>query len=459
MSTLGTTARPLRVAIIGAGPSGFFATASLLKQKDVHVQVDLFDRLPAPYGLVRYGVAPDHSKIKSVRKVYARTASDERVRFFGNVDFGEDITRKDLKEHYDQILYTVGAQSDRQLNIPGEDLAGSYSATEFVAWYNGHPDYSTRHFDLSHKAAIVIGAGNVAMDVARILAKSVEELDASDIAVHAIDALHKSQITDIYVLSRRGPAQGKFTNPELKEFGQIEHAFPIVHKRDMELDPASLASLQGNRTATRNVDILKKFMELEDEGRPRRVHFLFCTSPVEILGEDGKVSSVKIVRNTLEAGDDGYIQSHATDEYDTIPAGLVLRSVGYRGVPLKDVPFDARRGTIPHTDGRVLEPETQQPVSGEYVAGWIKRGPSGVIGTNKSCAAGTVKSMMEDLHTLMPAPRTGSIDELLSARGVQYVSFQDWERINAAEIAAGEARCAGRERVKFVTLDEFLAML
>lgn len=457
MSLPGTTDNPLRVAIVGAGPAGFFAAGALLKQKDVDVRVDIFDRLPAPFGLVRYGVAPDHAKIKSVRKVYTRTADDERVRFFGNVEFGSDVTRQELLARYDQVLYTVGAQSDRRLGIDGEDFEGSYSATEFVAWYNGHPDFAERSFDLSHTGAVVVGAGNVAMDVARILAKSVEELDVTDIAVHAVDALRDSQITDIYILSRRGPAQAKFTNPEIKEFGKIENAFPVVRAQDLELDDASAASLEGNRTATRNVDILRSFVELEDtEGRPRRVHFLFNTSPVEILGDEGQVTGVKVVRNELRPTESGYIQSYPTEEFDTLSAGLVLRSVGYRGVPLPDVPFADRRGTIPHADGRVLDAEGGEPLGREYVAGWIKRGPSGVIGTNKSCANESVQTMLADLSELSPVEDRdpASIEALLESRDVRYVSFDAWKRIDAEELAAGEAR--GRARVKFVTVDDFL---
>jgi len=455
MSQIGHEDRPLRVAIVGAGPSGFFAAASLLKQKDVAVRVDMFDRLPAPYGLVRYGVAPDHPKIKSVEKGYARTAQDERFRFFGNVTFGSDVTHDELKAHYDQVLYTVGAQSDRRLGIPGEDLQGSTSATEFVAWYNGHPDYCDYSFDLSAKAAVVVGAGNVAMDVARILAKSVDELSSTDIAQHALDALADSQIEDIYVLSRRGPAQAKFTNPEIREFGEIQNARPIVHARDMELDDASAASLEGNRTGTRNVDILNGFVTEDFGDRKRRVHFLFNTSPTEVLG-DGKVEAVKIVRNELRPTESGYIQSYATDETDVLEAGLVLRSVGYRGVALPDVPFDERRGTIPHTDGRVLTESDGEVVEREYVSGWIKRGPSGVIGTNKKCAVETVNSMLADVPNLPETerPQDDAITALLQERGVEFVTFEHWEAIDQHERAAGEDK--GRPRVKLVRVEEFL---
>ncbi len=459
MTTLGTQERPLKVAVVGAGPAGFFAAAALLKNKaGVDVRVDLFDRLPAPYGLVRYGVAPDHAKIKSVSKVYERTALDERVRFFGDVEFGRDLKLADLRERYDQIVFTVGAQSDRPLGIAGEDLEGSHSATEFVAWYNGHPDYADHTFGLGARAAVVVGAGNVALDVARILAKSVEELHPTDIAQHALDALRGSLIEDVYVIARRGPAQAKFSKKELREFGELEVAHAVVRASDFELDEASAESLESNSAARGNVEIMRGFFDLEPGGKPRRVHFLFCTSPVEILGDDaGQVVGVRVVDNELRPTESGYIQSYATDRTREIECGLVLRSVGYRGVELPELPFDARRAVIANDDGRVVG-EGGEALPGLYVAGWIKRGPSGVIGTNNKCATGTVAKMLEDLEATPAAPSPeDDVAELLTGRGVEFVTFEDWQRLDAEEIRLGEE--SGRSRVKLVRRDQVREVL
>lgn len=451
--------RPLRIAIIGAGPSAFYAAGALLQQKDVALTIDMFDRLPTPYGLVRYGVAPDHQKIKSVTKVYERTAANPNFRFFGNIDFGTDLTHADLRRHYDQIVYAVGAQSDRKLGIPGEDLAGSLSATEFVAWYNGHPDYVDLELDLSVKAAVVVGVGNVAMDVARVLAKSVDELQGTDIADHALEVLAKSNIRDIYVLSRRGPAQVKFTPPEIKEFGELETADVIVDAAALELDPASAAEAAESSETQRNLEHLRDFSTRELSGKERRVHFWFLTSPVELIEENGKVAAVRVEKNRLEADETGYVNSVGTGEYETIPAGLVLRSVGYRGVPLEDVPFDKRRGTIPSEQGRVKNPETGEILPGEYVVGWAKRGPSGVIGTNKPDAVETVELMLADVPELTPAPEPdpAAIDALLEDRRLVFVTIEGWRIIDQLEVAKGEK--AGRPRVKFTRVQEMLEAL
>jgi len=459
--TLGTEDRPLRVAIIGAGPAGFFAAQALLKQKKCVVDVDLFDRLPAPYGLVRYGVAPDHPEIKRVRAVYEATASHPRFRFFGNVEFGGDLDHDDITSHYDQVVYTVGAQTDRQLNIPGEDLDGSFSATEFVAWYNGHPDYADRTFDLSHENAVVIGAGNVAMDVTRILAKDPEELENTDIADHALEVLRESKVENIYVLARRGPVQAKFTTPEIKEFGDLKIAQADVLHSDLELDEHSEAALEKSRVAKRNVRVLTEYADAEDLGKPRSVRFRFLVSPVEILPDkDGHVNRVRVRRNVLEPTETDYINAVGTDEIFEIPCGLFLRSVGYRGVPLPGVPFEERRGTIPNEEGRVVDPVTGQPVPGEYVAGWCKRGPSGVIGTNKGDAVKTVRKMLEDVPQTAPVTdehaSPEAIPELLSSRDVRFISFEDWQRIDAVEKERGGKL---RPRVKIVTIEEMLECL
>lgn len=457
---LGTQERPLRVAIIGAGPSGFYAAGALLQQKAVQVTVDMFDRLPAPYGLVRYGVAPDHQKIKSVVKVYERTATDPRFRFFGNVNFGKDLTHADLGQHYDQIVYAVGAESDRKLNIPGEDLAGSFSATEFVAWYNGHPDYADYDFDLSVDTAVVVGVGNVAMDVARILAKSIEELRATDIAQYALDKLAASQIKDIYVVARRGPAQVKFTPPEIKEMGELALADVVVDPAELELDPLSAAEAAESSETQRNLEHLRDFAQQELTGKARRVHFRFLLSPVEMLGEEGKLTAVRVEKNRLQADASGYLNAEGTGEYETIPAGLVLRSVGYKGIPLENVPFDKRKGIIPNVQGRVIDPEkNNQTVMGEYVVGWAKRGPTGIIGTNKPDAVETVNLMVSDLPLITPAPKPdpAAIDALLEERQLNYVTIEGWRILDRLEVANGQP--LGKPRVKFTRIQDMLAAL
>lgn len=459
MTQLGSPERPLRVAVIGAGPSGFYATASLVKEAGLHVSVDIFERLVAPHGLVRYGVAPDHQNIKSVSKVYDRTAADPNVRYFGNVEYGKDITMADLRRHYDQIVLAVGAQADRRLNIPGEDLPNSFSATEFVAWYNGHPDYASFDPDLSVESAIVVGVGNVAMDVARILAKSVDELKDTDIADHALEDLAHSKVKDIYILARRGPAQVKFTNAEVREFGHLQVADAIVLENELYIDRASSKSIENDVAAQKNIDYLRAYTEMGHSGKARRVHFRFQISPVEILaGEDGRISAVRCERNKLVADEKGEIRAVGTGVFETIPAGMVMRSVGYMSVALPDVPFNQRRGTIPNQDGRVVD-DSGAVIPGLYVVGWAKRGPTGVIGTNKPDALETVNEMVEDIGKTTPAPEPNpdAIVRLLAERNVRYVSEEEWERIGRAEVERGKAQ--SRPRVKLVSKEEMLGVL
>jgi ferredoxin--NADP+ reductase len=459
---IGTAERPLRVAIIGAGPSGFYAAGGLLKDKKANVAVDMFERLPAPHGLVRYGVAPDHQNIKAVSKVYDRTAADPRFRFFGHVEFGKDITHDDIKAHYDAVIYAVGTPSDRKLNIPGEDLPNSLSATEFVAWYNGHPDYVDLNPDLSCEAALVVGVGNVAMDVARILAKSVDELKSTDIADHALAALAESKVKDIYVVARRGPAQIKFTNVEIREMGHLELADIIVDPAELKLDAASSASIQDNTAAQKNIDYMRAYAEIGSTGKPRRVHFRFLLSPKEIIADDeGKIVQVKLEKNRLRPTASGYIQSEGIGEYETLDVGIVLRSVGYRGVPLPGVPFYDRWGTIPNKVGRVTDADSEEVVPGEYVVGWIKRGPSGVIGTNKPDSLESVNSLLDDLQQgklpAAPDPDPEAIDKLLQERNVRYVTIDEWHKIDEIERARGAEQ--GRPRVKFVSIEDMLAAI
>ena len=458
---LGSAERPLRAAVVGAGPSGFYTAAALLKEAGNTVTVDLFERLIAPHGLVRYGVAPDHQNIKAVSKTYDRTAAEPGFRYFGNVAIGRDLHHDELKRHYDVIFYTFGAQTDRRLNIPGEDLPNSLSATEFVAWYNGHPDLQDLAVDLSCEGAVVVGVGNVAMDVARILAKSVDELKTTDIADHALDVLAESKIKDIYIVARRGPAQVKFTNAEVREFGHLAIADAIVLENELRLDRASSASIGNDTSMQKNLDYLRAYAEIGSRGKPRRVHFRFLLSPTEIVGRDGKIVAVTMEKNQLRATQDGDIKAAGTGVLETIPAGLILRSVGYKGRPLEGVPFDARNGVIPNDVGRVLSTDSDKVVPGEYTAGWIKRGPTGVIGTNKPDSIESVNSMFEDLRQgkLAPCadPNPEAVVALLRERNVRFVTAEEWRKIDALEISSGQRD--GKPRRKIVQLADMLSAL
>ena len=457
-------ARPLRVAIIGAGPTGFYVADHLLRKPGVTVEVDMFDRLPTPYGLVRLGVAPDHQKIKFVTNAFDKVAACPGFRFFGGVDFGKHVTLADLKTHYHQIVYCTGAQTDRRMSIPGEDLAGSHPATEFVAWYNGHPDYRDCVFDLSQESVAVVGVGNVAVDVVRILCRTPEELATTDIADYALEALKKSRVKEVYLLGRRGPAQAAFTNPEIRELGELPDADISADPAEVELDPLSRAAVERSqdRATAKKVEILREYAQRPAAGRSRRLVLRFLVSPVELIGDDaGRVAAMRLVRNELYATSTGALQPRATDRFETIPVGLVFRSVGYRGVPLASVPFNESWGVILNDKGRVLDPGTKQPLVGEYTAGWIKRGPTGVIGTNKPDAAETVECMFEDLAlgaVLEPAhPEAAAADALVRQRQPSFVSYADWLKLDAIEVAQGRAQ--GRPRVKLTSVEEMLAAL
>ncbi len=459
--SLGTAARPLRVAIIGAGPAGFYAAESLLKQQDLVCSVDFFNRFPTPFGLVRDGVAPDHQSIKSVTRIYDRIAADPRVRYFGNVTFGTDILHEDIKRYYDQVVYAVGAQSDRRMGIAGEDLAGSFPATVFVGWYNGHPDYRDVQFDLSCERAVVVGNGNVAMDVTRILSVSPDELAKTDIADYALDALRQSKVREVVVLGRRGPAQAAFTNAEIKEFGQIEGVDIIVDAADMELDEHSEAALADNKVAAKNVETLRSYLFRSRNPAHRRIHLRFLTSPVELIGDNGKVTAVKVERNHLVLDDNGALRSKGTGQFETFDAGLVLRSVGYRSVPLKGVPFDDYTYTIANVAGRVVNVADGEPVSGEYVVGWAKRGPSGVIGTNKPDSVATVNAMLEDISSLAGISDDQRdpmlIEQMLQERHINYVSYAQWKLLDSYEVAQGAEY--GRPRVKVTRVSDMLEVI
>jgi ferredoxin--NADP+ reductase len=449
--------QPLRVAIVGSGPAGIYAAEALTKQRDVPVQVDVLDRLPTPFGLVRYGVAPDHLSIRGVRETLWRLLRHDEVRFIGDVELGRALTVEELRRHVDAVIYTFGAARDRRLNIPGEDLPGSIPATDFVAWYCGHPDAEGEHIEAalrSTRSAVVVGVGNVAVDVARVLARRAG-LDHTDMPHHVLAALAGAPVRAIHVLGRRGPAQAAFTTKELRELGKIDGADVLVDPRDVPdvPDPASAAKLATDRAAARNVEVLRGWAGAEYPDEPDRVALAlrFFARPVEIVGTD-KVTGVVVERTALDA--DGRVVG--TGERSLVPADLVVRSVGYQGVGLPGLPFDTASSVIPHERGRVLREGIRAP--GEYVAGWIKRGPTGVIGTNKSDATETVATMLADVASgeLVPGSAAGTADlvEVLAGRGIRVFSIDDWTAIDAAEIALGEAN--GRTRT---TLHDRAALL
>jgi ferredoxin/flavodoxin---NADP+ reductase len=462
---------PIRIAVIGSGPAGFYAAGHLLKATDGLIEVDMIERLPTPWGLVRSGVAPDHPKIKSVTRVYEKTAGNPRFRYFGNVTFGEHVFREDLIAHYHAIVYATGSPSDRPLGIPGEELAGSHAATEFVGWYNGHPDHTDLEVDLlSAERAVVIGNGNVALDVARMLVLAPSELEPTDTADHALEVLAASQVSEVVVVGRRGPAQAAFTNPELLELGELAGADVIVDRDELEAglavpDPDAAEDI----TSRRNVEILRSYADRAPSGHDKRIVLRFLRSPAELRpDEHGHVGAVELIRNELVAAPGGGLRAQPTDERETIAAGLVFRAIGYRGIPLPDVPFDPRAAVIPNSGGRVLDPESGRPLPGEYVVGWIKRGPSGVIGTNKRDAQETVDAMLADLslvaeptaspdggRTHQPStPDADAVEALLRSRQPDLVTYSGWEAIDRHERALGEP--AGRPRVKLTRIEELL---
>jgi ferredoxin--NADP+ reductase len=450
----------VHVAIIGSGPAGFYAAGQLLAHGEADVEVDLFDRLATPWGLVRAGVAPDHPKIKSVTRVYEKTAAHPRFRFFGNVEVGRDLDHEELCAHYHAVVYAIGTAGDRRLGIPGEELPGSHAATSFVAWYNGHPDFTDERFDLSPERAVVVGNGNVALDVARMLALSHDELAVTDIADHALEALRHSAVQEIVVLGRRGPAQAAFTNPELRELAELAVADVVVDPAEVELDQASRAFLESDAadaTTRRNVETLQQYAQAGPAGKPKRIVLRFLVSPVEIVGSD-RVTGVVVEHNELVTGDDGSLRARGSGVRETIEAGLVLRSIGYVGSPVPGVPFDRRRSTILNDAGRVLDPDSREPLPGVYAAGWIKRGPSGVIGTNKKDAQETTSLLLADLAAgRLPAPADtpDALIAALRARGAELVEYDGWQQIDEHERTTGEPH--GRPRVKLVRRDELLA--
>ncbi|HEY4812495.1 MAG TPA: FAD-dependent oxidoreductase [Solirubrobacteraceae bacterium] len=469
-----TDQSPIRIAVVGSGPAGFYAAGHLLKAADGNIEVDMLERLPTPWGLVRSGVAPDHPKIKSVTRIYEKTAAHQRFRYFGNITFGEHVSRDELLEHYHAIVYATGSPSDRPLGIPGEDLPGSHAATEFVGWYNGHPDHTNLEVDLlSAERAVVIGNGNVAIDVARMLVLAPSELAPTDTADHALEVLAASRVSEVVIIGRRGPAQAAFTNPELLELGELADADVIVDPNELEQalavpDPKADQDI----TSRRNVEILHDYASRTPHGHPKRIVLRFLLSPTAFLpDEHGRLGAVELICNELVAAPGGGLRAQPTDKRETITAGLAFRAIGYRGIPLPDVPFDERSAVIPNQAGRVLDPANNAPLPGEYVVGWIKRGPSGVIGTNKKDAQETVDAMLADLANLLstngdrPVPEQGSvhqpaspdastIEQLLRSRQPKLVTYSGWEAIDTHERSLGEP--AGRPRVKLTSIEELL---
>jgi ferredoxin--NADP+ reductase len=417
----------------------------------------MIERLPTPWGLVRLGVAPDHPNIKAVSKVFEKIAAQPGFRFLGNVEVGRDLTHDDLVRLYDAIVYAVGAQTDRRMGIPGEDLEGSWPATVFVAWYNGHPDFQDLQFDLSCERAVVVGNGNVAVDVARMLALAEEEIVPTDTTDEAIEAILGSPIEEIVMLGRRGPAQASFTTPELKELGELADTDVLVDPAELELEPASEAALASS-TVARNLEVLREYAGRAPSGKRRALRLRFRVSPVEIVG-DGKVEAVEVARNVLVADENGRVSAAPTGDREVIPCGIVLRSVGYRGIPVPGVPFDEEHGTITNAGGRVLDAHGE-PVVGLYCAGWIKRGPTGIIGTNKKDAAETVGHLLEDSRAgILPRAEeltAEAVTELLAEREVEVVTHDGWAAIDAVERARGVEH--GRPRIKLTSWDELLSV-
>jgi ferredoxin--NADP+ reductase len=429
----------VRVAVIGSGPSGLYTADEL--SKHAVVSVDVLDRLPCPYGLLRYGVAPDHLKMKSLEITLRKILERPRVRFLGGVELGSGITVDELRDYYDAVVYATGSSVDRRLSIPGEDLPGSFSATEFVAWYCGHPDAEVNAFTLDAHSVVVVGVGNVAVDVARILAKTAQELSVTDMPDHVLKVLDASAISDIHIVGRRGPAQAKFTTKELRELGELAGADVVVDPAELVLDQASKEVVETNKVVRRNLEALQEWSTRPLHGRERRIHLRFLLSPIAVLGTT-QVEAVQCERNAP----DGSGGVAGTGETMTVAAQLLLRSVGYRGAPLPGVPFDERSGVIPHVTGRVQRDGCT--ATGEYVVGWIKRGPTGVIGTNKGDAKETVEQLLADLDTLPRAAHREpeAIIDMLAQRGVGVVTWAGWEAIDAAERALGAM--AGRTRIK-----------
>ncbi|MCU1639500.1 MAG: pyridine nucleotide-disulfide oxidoreductase [Microbacteriaceae bacterium] len=440
----------LRLAIVGAGPAGIYAADILLKaERKFEVSIDLFERLPAPYGLVRYGVAPDHPRIKGIINALREVLDTGRIRLFGNVTFGRDITLDDLKHHYNAVIFSTGAVRDAGLDIPGIDLEGSYGAADFVSWYDGHPDYP-REWPLEHREVAVIGNGNVALDVARTLAKHADDLLPTEIPANVYQGLRRSPVTDVHVFGRRGPAQVKFTPLELRELGEMRDVDMIVHDEDFDLDAASIAAIETNKQIFVLNKVLNSWRTREPKGASRRLHLHFWAKPLEVLGDD-RVEGFRYER-TKPDGVGGVV---GTGEIREIPVQAVYRAVGYFGSPLEEIPFDDKRGVIPNREGQVIDDNHEQ-VHGVYATGWIKRGPVGLIGHTKSDAMETIRHVINDQANWWSpvSPSEESVVELLNQRGVKFTDLGGWQNLDQHELALGAAE--GRTRIKVVPRDEMV---
>jgi ferredoxin--NADP+ reductase len=444
----------LRLAIVGAGPAGIYAADLIIKSelRDFDVSIDLFDLLPAPYGLVRYGVAPDHPRIKGIIRALYEVLDRGDIRFFGNVEYGKDITLDDLKAHYNAVIFSTGAVKDANLNIPGIELDGSFGAAAFVNWYDAHPDFE-RSWDLSAREIAVLGNGNVALDVARVLSKPAEAMLSTDIPDNVYQGLLASQATDVHVFGRRGPAQVKFSPLELREAVHIEGVDTIVYEEDFQYDEGSQKAIDSNNQTRVMVKTLEELRSNEITGAKRRLHLHFFSAPVEILDKDGKVAGIKIERTKL----DGTGNVKPTGEFREVPIQAVYRAVGYFGSELSEIPFDEKAGIIPNEKGRVLDSDGKH-IQGVYATGWIKRGPVGLIGHTKSDAIETIAQIIEDKNNWwQPAsPSEDSITELLTSRDIDFVGWPEWLRIDAEEKRLGQAQ--ERERIKLVEREDFLTV-
>jgi ferredoxin--NADP+ reductase len=448
----------MRIAIIGSGPAGFYAAEALLKRTDEVIHVDMFDRLPTPFGLVRGGVAPDHQNIKAVTRVYEKTAARPTFRFFGNVRLGSDLTVDELRQHYHQIVYAVGNEADRRLGIPGEGIARCTPASVFIGWYNGHPDYRHAKFDLSVPRVAVVGNGNVAIDAARILLRTPAELEKTDIAAHALEELRNSQVREVFMLGRRGPEQASFTSAELRELGEMEDAEPIVEQD--ELAGCAVPGSADISQQDKNLKILQAFAARQPGTKARKLHMRFLVSPTEVLADAaGKVAGLKLERNRLETRADGTITAHGTGEIEILDVGMVLPAIGYSVERIAGVPYDEKAHVIANDDGRVVDPVTRTVIANEYVVGWARTGPQGLIGTHKAASAHVAQHMLIDGAGLSARalPDSDAIVALLHGRGRQIVTFSDWKQIDEIEIARGERRNAPRDKI--ADLEAMLAIL
>lgn len=458
MASLGTEERPLKVAVVGSGPSGFYAAEALVKSEH-HVQVNIIEKLPAPFGLVRYGVAPDHPKLKQVNLLFHKIAQDQNIHFYGNVEIGKDLTVDELKATHHAVIFCSGAETDRRLGIPGEDLTGSHTATEFVAWYNGHPAYRNYKFDLSNETAVIIGQGNVAADVCRILAKPVDDLRKTDITEHALDLLATSRIRQIHLVGRRGPAQAKFTNRELKELGELPDCTAIVNPDGFILNAEDTIELadKSNDNAARSYETFQGFSKNTVSTTSREIHFHFLLSPTELNGSQ-QLESISFVRNELNG--EAFKQSaQATEATTQIDCGLCFRSIGYLGQGISGVPLNSKLGVIPNEKGRVTNHSGERE-SKLYASGWIKRGPSGIIGTNRADSVETVATLLDDLPDLEDgniSSETDQFAELVTQKKLRFVDYDGWCKIDAAEIERGND--LGKPREKFVAVAEMLTVL